>query len=69
MTTAPLLGQPAAAFPAAPRQGRAGLLAACGVVVAVIAVLGGLLAVRVDATAGALIAVLSLLGFTPHHAG
>ncbi|UOY00238.1 putative bifunctional diguanylate cyclase/phosphodiesterase [Blastococcus sp. PRF04-17] len=64
MTTAPLLGQPAAAFPAAPRRGRAGLVAVCGAVVAVVAVLGGLTAAHVDAGAGAVIAVLSLVGFT-----
>ena len=63
VTTAPVPGQPAAAFPAASRRGRAGLLAACGLVVAVVAVLGGLLAVRVDPLAGALIAVSSLVVF------
>ena len=40
MTTAPVLGQPAAAYPAAPRFGRAGLLAVPALVVAVLAVLG-----------------------------
>ena len=40
MTTAPVLGQPAAAYPAAPRHGRAGLLAVPALVVAVSAVLG-----------------------------
>ncbi|HEY0507831.1 MAG TPA: sensor domain-containing diguanylate cyclase, partial [Blastococcus sp.] len=60
MTTAPVLGQPAAAYPAAPRNRRAELLAVCGVVVAV---LGGLLAVRVDPVLGALIAVAALAVF------
>ena len=64
VTTAPVLGQPAAASPVAPRSGRAGLLAVCGVAVAVVAVLGGLLAVRVDPVLGALIAVASLATFT-----
>ncbi|HEV7188716.1 MAG TPA: EAL domain-containing protein, partial [Blastococcus sp.] len=41
MTTAPVLGQPAAAYPAAPRNGRAGLFAVPALaVVAVCAVLG-----------------------------
>ena len=44
MTTAPDLGQPAAAYPAEPRSGRAGLLAVLLVVVAVGAVLGAALA-------------------------
>src|SRR5688500_1607127 len=64
VTTAPLLGQPAAASPAAPRSGRAGLLAVCGMAVAVVAVLGGLLAGRVDPLVGALIAVAALTAFT-----
>jgi PAS domain S-box-containing protein len=58
------LGQPAAAFPAAPRGGRAGLLALGGVTVAVVAVLGALLAVRVDPVLGGLTAVTSLVAFT-----
>jgi PAS domain S-box-containing protein/diguanylate cyclase (GGDEF)-like protein len=45
VTTAPVLGQPAAAFPAAPRSGRAGLLAVPVLVVAVAAVLGAVLSV------------------------
>ena len=64
VTTAPVLGQPAAAFPAALRSERAGLLAACGVVVGVVAVLGGLLAVRVDAVPGAVTAVAALAAFS-----
>jgi PAS domain S-box-containing protein len=44
VTTAPVLGQPAAAFPAAPRSGRAGLLAVPALVVAVCTVLGAVLA-------------------------
>ena len=64
VTTAPLLGQPAAASPAAPRNGRAGLLAVCGVAVAIVAVLGGLLADRVDPVMGGLIAVAALTTFT-----
>ena len=57
------LGQPAAAFPAASHGARAGLLAFFGVTVAVAAVLGGLLAVRVDPLMGALTAVASLVAF------
>ncbi|MFD2092777.1 putative bifunctional diguanylate cyclase/phosphodiesterase [Blastococcus deserti] len=45
MTTAPVQGQPAAAFPVAPRDGRTGLLAVPAVVVAVALVVGGLLSV------------------------
>ena len=44
VTTAPVLGQPAAASPAAPRSGRAGLLAVPVLVIAVCAVLGVVLA-------------------------
>ena len=44
VTTAPALGQPAAAYPAAPRNGRAGLLAVPALGVAVAAVLGVVLA-------------------------
>jgi PAS domain S-box-containing protein len=44
VTTAPVLGQPAAAYPAAPRSGRAGLLAVPVLVVAVCAVLGVVIA-------------------------
>ena len=44
VTTAPVLGQPAAASPAAPRTGRAGLLAVPVLVLAVCAVLGVVLA-------------------------
>jgi PAS domain S-box-containing protein len=40
VTTAPVPGQPAAAYPAAPRNGRAGLLAVPVLVIAVCAVLG-----------------------------
>jgi len=40
VTTAPVLGQPAAAYPAAPRNGRAGLVAVPALAVAVSAVLG-----------------------------
>jgi hypothetical protein len=40
VTTAPVLGQPAAANPAAPRTGRAGLLAVPAILVAVSASLG-----------------------------
>jgi PAS domain S-box-containing protein/diguanylate cyclase (GGDEF)-like protein len=43
VTTAPVLGQPAAAYPAAPRHGRGGLLAAPLLVLAVGAVLGAVL--------------------------
>jgi PAS domain S-box-containing protein len=64
VTTAPFLGQPTAAFPVAPRRGRARLVAVCAVAGAVVAVLGGLQAVRVDAVLGAAIAVASLVGFT-----
>jgi PAS domain S-box-containing protein len=44
VTTAPVLGQPTAAYPAAPRNGRGGLLAVLLLVVAVGAVLGVVLA-------------------------
>jgi PAS domain S-box-containing protein len=45
VTTAPVQGQPAAAFPVAPPGGRTGLLAVAAVVVAVALVVGGLLSV------------------------
>jgi len=45
VTTAPLMGQPAAACPVAPRSGRAGLLAVPTLVVAVAGVLGAVLSV------------------------
>jgi hypothetical protein len=48
VTTAPVLGQPAAAYPAAPRKGRAGLLAVPVPVIAVCAVLGAVLALLRD---------------------
>src|SRR5829696_6670128 len=44
VTTAPVMGQPAAASPAAPRSGRAGLLAVPVLVIAICAVLGVVLA-------------------------
>jgi PAS domain S-box-containing protein/diguanylate cyclase (GGDEF)-like protein len=47
VTTAPVLGQPAAAYPAAPRNGRAGLLAVPALLVAVAAVLGVVLSASV----------------------
>ena len=60
MTTAPFLGQPTAASPVAPFRGRVGLLAVSAVTGAVVAVLGGLLAVRVAPVVGALLAVSAL---------
>ncbi|GAA3181102.1 hypothetical protein GCM10010531_39140 [Blastococcus jejuensis] len=63
MTTAPLLGQPAAASPHAPRRGRGGLLAVCTLAVGTVAVLGGVLAVRVDQFLGAGIAATALIAF------
>jgi PAS domain S-box-containing protein len=59
VTTAPVLGQPAAAFPAAPRHGRAGLVAVPAVVVAVSAVVG---AVVSGSTALRLLFALAGLG-------
>src|SRR4051794_38475215 len=47
VTTAPVLGQPAAAYPAAPRHGRAGLLAVTALLVAVSALLGAVLSAEV----------------------
>jgi PAS domain S-box-containing protein len=61
VTTAPVLGQPGAAFPVASPSGRAGLLAVPVAVVAVAAVLSGLLAVHTAlglVLAGAGLAVL-----------
>ncbi|MFL6097748.1 MAG: PAS domain-containing protein, partial [Blastococcus sp.] len=47
VTTAPVLGQPAAAYPTAPRTGRAGLFAVPALLVAVAAVLGVVLSASV----------------------
>ncbi|WP_116449472.1 putative bifunctional diguanylate cyclase/phosphodiesterase [Blastococcus litoris] len=61
MTTAPVLGQPGPALPVASRSGRTGLLAVPVAVVAVAAVVGGLLAVPSSlgpVVAGAGLAVL-----------
>ena len=60
MTTAPVLGQPTAAYPAAPSRGRAGLLAVSAIAGVVVAVLGALLAVAVEPLLGALLAVTAL---------
>ncbi|MFL6097597.1 MAG: EAL domain-containing protein, partial [Blastococcus sp.] len=47
VTTAPVLGQPAAAYPTAPRTGRAGLFAVPALLVAVAAVLGVVLSASI----------------------
>lgn len=68
MTTAPVLGQPAAAYPAAPFRGRAGLLAVCVATGIVVAVLGALLTVRVHPLLGAVLSVSSLVLAAGAHA-
>ena len=60
MTTGPDLGQPAAAIPAAPRPGRAGLLGVPLVAVAVAAVLAAVLTHSASRAVGTLTAVSGL---------
>src|SRR3954447_20304091 len=60
VTTAPLLGQPAAAFPAAPRWGRARLFAVPGLVGAVAAILAAVVTVPGSTLLGLLVALAGL---------
>src|SRR4051812_32603930 len=60
VTTAPVMGQPAAAFPAAPRVGRAGLLAVPALVVAIAAVVVAVAAVPGSTLLGVLVGLAGL---------
>ena len=60
VTTAPVLGQPAAAFPAAPRWGRARLFAVPGLVGAVAAILAAVVTVPGSTLLGLLVALAGL---------
>src|SRR4051812_336973 len=60
VTTAPVLGQPAAAFPAVPHAGRAGLLAVPALVVAITAVVVAVAAVPGSTLLGVLVGLAGL---------